>query len=547
MKNEAMTQNLADMDLLYPSWKPQTLWECFDSCSSRFADSEFVVFDDDSFSYEVVRRDAIRYAKALQALGVHPGDHVAVMMYNSPSYVSLIFAISAAGAVKVPLNPSLGSSELHNILLQAGVDWLFCQKIPPISDDVKQYIRRIIIVGEYDGTDERICSVDQFLQCAGQSCAFTSAAQDPFSLCDILYTSGSTGVPKGVMITHDMLLRNSYGTARARCFNVGHRLFLPLPLFHVMAYSEGLLACMLMGGTAIFSSRPFDAHYMLQHLKKNRAEDIACMPITMQKLLSVEGVSDHDWPQLQSGYWTNCPEWIWKEAKRKFGIKYLTNAYGMSECGASITMVRPDDPEGTAFHSNGKIKPGGAISIPGLNDQAMELRIADFETGEPVPAGTAGEIQFRGPATTPGYYNAPALTRSAFTEDGWFKSEDIGILDQDGYLRFCGRNSDIYKLNGENVSPQFLDQVIADCPGVRAVECVGVSNDRCGAVGVAFVDMWDPDDADEAKLRDYCRSRLASYQIPKYIFFSDSSSWPRTSSNKILKSGLRELAQKLIK
>ncbi|MBE5996182.1 MAG: acyl--CoA ligase [Lachnospiraceae bacterium] len=546
-------ENRQALDRLYPRWIPATIWERFLYIADRYPKNEFVIFDHDVFTYEDVRRESLRYAKALMSLGVRAGDHVALLLTNCPEFVFLTFAAAAIGAVKIPVNPAIGRIQLHSILSRSDAQYIVLRERLSLDPDAVPNLKSFIWIGEklpFEDAVKTVCSVDILREAEelpdDDIYKYAKEHGDPFSMCDILFTSGSTSEPKGVIELHDMIMRDSFATAYTRCYEIGRRVFLPVPLYHVMAYVGGLMTCMIAAGTAVFLTKKFDVSYAVSVMKEKRINDMQCMPITIQKLLNDGNLKPGDLPDMHAAYWTNCPTWIWKKGMEVLGVTDLSNGYGMSECASSVTMVSPEDMVGSAAHCNGRKKLGGITETDPEYGAAMEIRICDFDTGKVLGTGKQGEIQYRGPQTTPGYYKNPEVTAASFTEDGWFRSNDIGMIDHNGYLYFSGRYGDVYKINGENVSPQFLDRVIADCPGVVAVECVGVPDPRCNAVGAAFVDVTDPETVTEEVLRAFCKEHLAKFQIPQYFFFSDSKTWPRTASNKIKKAGLRELAAELI-
>lgn len=534
-----------NLDELYPEWIPQTLWTQFERSAGLFSDREFIIFEEGIYTYGQVLKHVNLMAKALLALGVAPGDHVAVCMFNCPTYIFLIFALSEIGAVKVPVNARLGKDEISYIFQHSEADFLITSKEDLLTICTQLPKLREIVVTQTDAFQRFLDGAERITDYELKK--ISCHCQDPFELSDIIYTSGSTSYPKGVMQTHDGILRNAYGTARCRWYPPGHRVFVPTPLCHVMAYIVGFLPCMFVGGTAVFTSRRFNPQHALDMMKLYHINDIVCMPIIMMKIISECKVNANDFPDFKAAYWPNGPGWLWSAVRKAFNLKYMANAYGMTECAANLTMISPMDDIEAPEKNNGRLMPGGVAGLKQFGGAQMQLRICDFETGRVLSSNQEGEIQFRGPMTTRGYYHDLKANGEAFTEDGWFRSKDIGKIDENGYLTFLGRNAENYKINGENISPQFLEKIIFQSPLVKDVACVGILHEKYGSIGVAFIDVWEFSEETTEKIKEHCVQHLATFQIPKYFYFSDSAAWPRTASNKVQKAELREYAAELIK
>ena len=542
-------ERLQELDQMYPVWKPHTLWTLFEQSAERFVGQEFLCWEDGCVTYGQARREVNRIARGLRAIGVQPGDHVGVLLHNCPEFLYLTFALSKIGAVKIPLNPSIGRKELQFTLCLAEVTFLISEKIVDnqLLSQIPAFKKLVVLKwNPYYQTEKLIYALD-FLRLADICTEDTVGMQDPNGLSDIVFTSGSTSCPKGVMCTHDMLLRSAYGTCYCRRMEVGRRLFVPIPFFHLFGYVEGVLSALFVGGTIIFSNRKFEPHHALRLMRRKRANDIICVSPVMMKLLSIGKPCPEQYPNMHAAYWAStCPDWVWDCGRESFGITDVTTGYGMTECGSTSNMLRPTDPPDYVKRCNGRMKQAGAAGGLRIGGNLLELKICDPETGRELSTGQTGEIFCRGSTVTPGYYRNESANQAAFDRNGWFHTGDLGSFDADGYLTFKGRRTDMYKINGENVSPLFLDSVIGQCPLVKAVETVGVSHPSYGEVGVAFVDLADTSEQNKRELYHFCHEHLAPFQIPKYYIFSNNVLWPRTGSGKIKKSDLRFLAQQKI-
>lgn len=537
------------LDQMYPVWEPLTLWQRFRKNAVRFEKHPFIIYQDQEITYGEALRKTEQIALSLYRLGVGPGDHVAVLLYNCPEFVYLTYALSKLGAVKVPVNANVKREEFACIETDADISYVICERenSPDFFSDMDELQKIVVMEGKAFCTD-RMITWEKLLRLSQEEgegeAAGIEAEQDPEGLSDIIFTSGSTARPKGVCITHDMLLRSSFATCRTRCMEEGRRIMVPIPLHHIFAYSEGLLAGVYIGGCLILSDQKFSPKETLRLMREHGANDIICVSFVMLKILSECKPKPKDYPRLHAAYWAStCPEWVWDTGRKAFGIMDVTTGYGMTECGSTSTMMSPVDPPDLVKHFVGRLKEAGSAGLKELGGRLMAIRICDPETGEMVKTKETGEIQCKGPTVTKGYYKNPAANQASYTSDGWFRTGDMGCFNEEGYLTFQGRNNDMYKINGENVSPQYLDVVIGKCPLVKAVECVGIRHERYGEVGVAFIEPADDSGEVKDQIEEYCRQNLTSFQVPGHFIYSRQSSWPKTASSKIQKSRLRRLAE----
>lgn len=544
-----------EFDAMYPVWEKHTLWTRFLESVKRFPDNEYIVMEDCSLTYHQVKEQVNIVSRSLYAVGVRPGDHVAVILPNCPEFVFLTFAISKLGATKIPINSGITREELYYVLKKADAKFLISRHI---IDDLFvcrcDQLQKLIIAdnNKLFQSNSKTIHWPTFLSMAEmtdpetvEQLAMTN--QDPDALADIMFTSGSTSRAKGVTLTHDMLLRSSFGSARTRCFELGRRIYLPCPLFHIYSYVDGMLALTYVGGTMIMSRIHFTVHHGLWMIRQFRANDMLVLGSMMIKMLTVGKPEAQDYPHLHYAYYgTSTPDWIWSETERAFGLDKVETGMGMTELTSCGVQSRHSTPLEFVRDYDGLPKDAGAAGLPELGGYILEYKVVDPETGVELPRGQEGEIYYRGITVTKGYYNDPEHTRDAFTEDGWLKSGDLGVVSPEGYLAFRSRLGDMYKVNGENVSPLFVDSVIGQCPLVTVVETVGVRHPQYGEVGVAFIEAADPSVETQKAIGDYCEKNLARFQIPKYYFYSDSSTWPRTATGKMSKKLLRQLAMELL-
>ncbi|MDO4268241.1 MAG: class I adenylate-forming enzyme family protein [Eubacteriales bacterium] len=503
-----MKDRLEELNRLYPVWEKKTIWDFFEATGKRFPNRVFIGMENrENVTYRETAERALYAAEGLSAMGVRPGDHVAVQMDNSVEQITLFLALSALGAVKIPVNPALSAGELEYVLNQS--ESRFCLREPVYGDK-----------------------------------PFHPEKGDSGSISDIIYTSGSTNAPKGVMLTHDMLMRSAWSSCLNRGFESGRKILVPIPLFHVYGYVEGLLTAILTGGAVYLRGGKFTAEPVARYIKESGVNDILSVPAQMMALIRFLKDNPEKFPELHSVYCSAsvCPAWVWPGIRSVFGVEDVITGYGMTEVSGASMQTAPGDGDEILNTRAGRLLPGGAGGLPELGGRQIQYRVVDRDTGTDCPAGRAGELWCRGPVVTCGYYNRPEENRRAFTEDGWFKTGDCGWFDEAGYLAMEGRLDDMYKINGENVSPKFLEDVLGGCPQIHSVEVVGTPDEKHGQVGAAFIQLKSDSAENRLAAEAYARERLAKFQVPKYFIYMKAEDWPRTSTGKVQKFRLKELA-----
>ena len=555
-----------ELDSKYPVWEHLTTWGRFAINAGRFRERVFITTDEGDFTYAEVACRAIQASEALALSGVVRGMHVGIHLCNNIDFVVMTYALSILGAVSVLLNPKSPAPYVAELSEHAGVRILLTReeqilKSPELGErgikviDSRKFLERDPQTGE---------GIRVLQESQKRTNRLVTVETDPDRTAVIIFTSGSTSQPKCVTLTHDALLRSSFGTCRTRCMEEGRRILLPIPLFHAMGYVEGLLSVVFVGGSVVLTEKKFEPDRILTDLKKYHCNDLVCVSLIAMRLLEEQNKRRESFPDLHAAYWaSSCPDHVWEEAAEAFGIDDITTAYGMTECGSTSTMTRPEDPLPLLKRCHGVIKEAGCAGIREEGGRLLRIRIRDPETGEELPAGRPGVLYCQGPCVTKEYYNDAAATAKAIDKNGWFCTNDICVVDEKGYLTFLGRSDDVYKINGENVSPALIDSVIEEWPGVVETASVGIPDDRYGFVGVAFVELAIPNKADsgstdkglpeqcspeesDLSLRDFCAKKLLHYQRPKYFIYVRADQWIRTSNNKVIKAKMKKLAEELI-
>jgi fatty-acyl-CoA synthase len=560
----------AALEARHPLWTPRTTAQLLDAVAAEHPERPLVLTDDGALSYRDVAAWSTRLAAGLIALGVRPGQHVAVTLPNRPEAVALRFAVARVGAVSVSVNVALRHAEMRYVLGQSDaavlvttdhfrdVDHL--DSLDRIAPDWDRraggragglnlpLLRHVLVLGE-DGPSGRGRPLDDLVALgAGVSdaeVAARTAAADPLATSDLLYTSGTTGNAKGVLLQHDAVLRTAYASAYTRAFGDGRRILFALPLHHVFGYVEALVAVLFVGG-AVRMHAVFDADRMLRDVARHRIDELICVPAMTSVVLDAARARRHDLTSLRTMFSSGGahPPGMWAEMREVLGVEELFTAYGQTETTASTTCTLPGDPDDRLTGTNGTHKPAGVAGDPELGGALAVYTVIDPESGRELPRGAVGELVVRGPLVTRGYYRKPTETAALFTDDGWLLTGDLGRLDEQGYLVLTGRRKESYRCGGELVLPGEVERVLAEHPGVRAAHVVGVPDDRMGEVGCAFV-VPGPDAPTAEELREYCRTALARFKVPRTVRFLAADEVPMTATGRVQKFLLAERAATL--
>lgn len=536
-------KELAD---LYPFWEPDSQWTWFEKNSRRFAKKVFLTDEDQCITYQEMRDQILAAADGLFTLGVRAGMMAAVDMVNRKELVEAVFALSRLGCTTVMVNAKIADSEREYILKKAEVQILLSDRNNlPVTRQMERGFQEPEVTWTGDFRKENI-RWEHLKKTSCEAATAETPRPDPERTSMIMFTSGSTSHPKGVMLTDNMLLRSAFATANTRHMEPGRKIYLPIPLFHAMAYVEGMLAAAMVGGSIVISKKKYTPLEHLNRIRECGANDIVCIASIMIRMMTESSEKSMEFPHLHAAYWAGvCPAWVWKQATQFFQIRDLGNGYGMTECGSTSHIMSGTDPEEKIPFCHGKLKRAGAAADPKGSDRILTMKIVSEDGKQECRPGMAGEILFRGIAVTKGYYKDPEHTAASLDSDGWLHSGDLGMLDEQGYLIFLGRKDDQFKVNGENVSPQFVEEVLLQHENVRYAEVVGVSHERCGEAGAAFLEFVEERDDAITELQTYIREKLARFQQPEWIFSMKSSDWPKTSSGKVSKQKLRELAENM--
>ncbi|TDJ65503.1 MAG: hypothetical protein E2O36_00080 [Proteobacteria bacterium] len=532
-------------------YQKKTFGSLAQTMADRFGDREALVFRDERYTFAEVLARIDEVAKGLMALGVQPGDHVALWMMNRAEWIFAMFALAKIGAVQVPVNTRFRTHDLAYLLQQSDTHYLIAHdtsgpinylemitevvRLPDtgceINDPDYPELKQVIIFGE---PGHRGCvGWDNMLSTAGSidddALATRAAAVDPDDPVFIMYTSGTTGFPKGVMHNHIMLrLIEERGFRLSITEN--DTILNYLPLFHLFSYSEGALMSMLTGARQILTET-FDPDECMALIESERATVLHGFETHLKDLMEAHERRQGDISTLRTGLFacgmkSSAP--ICRRAAEVLAPLVTITGYGMSEMGAGTMIGSLADSVEQRAETSGYIAPG------------YECKIIDVDTGAEQPVGIPGEIVFRGYGMMLCYYKKPQETAACYDADGWFHTGDTGVYRADGYMRFLGRYKDMLKVGGENVDPMEVEGLLLQFNGVQQVAVVSFPDPRLTEVPVAFVQRTPDTDIDENDVIEYCRGKVATFKIPRHVIFIDE--FPMTASGKIRKVELREIA-----
>ena len=557
----------ASLEARFTPWAPLTLHGALDRAVEDFADRPLLLTDDRAYSYAQVQEWSRALAAGLVELGVRPGDHVALLMANHPEFAAAKFAISRAGATCIPVNYLFRAAELGYVLEQSRAtvllamdryrDLAYLEALDAIAPgwesgggsalpDLRQ-----VVVFSPSGDDRPGAMTFAQLESLGgpasrEELTRREAAADVQAYSDILYTSGTTGRPKGVLLKHDQVVREAYAAAYQRALEDGRRMVFPLPMYHVFGYIECLVPVLFVGG-AVIPQVVFDAPAMLRSIAQHGAHELVAVPAVTLPLMEEHRRGGYDVSSIHTVFSSGgmAPPTIWDDIAEVFGNPDVVTGYGMTETTASTTCTDPEDDEVLVRTTNGHLRAGGAAGDPELGGKVAVYRVVDPVTGDEVEPGQQGHLLARGMVVTDGYYDKPEETALAFTDDGWLRTGDLGSIDAEGNLRLTGRLKESFRVGGEMVMPREIELVLGEHPGVAEAHVAGIPHDRMGEVAAAWVVCRDPDDRpDPDELVAHCAGLLARYKVPRHIFFTTLAELPLTATGRVQKFRLTQLAER---
>ncbi|WP_062234902.1 AMP-binding protein [Fictibacillus sp. FJAT-27399] len=515
----------------------------------KFGSREAVVYSNLGirYSYKKFYDLTAKVAKGLMSLGIKKGDHIAVWATNVPEWILLQFGSARAGAVLVTVNTSYQQTELEYLLKQSDSKALFLiegfkntsyvQMAQAVQSKNEQFplLDQFIYIG--NGQPEGMSNWEEMLR-SGENISDEELLErekclEPSDVINMQYTSGTTGFPKGVMLTHSNILGNAHRLAAAMRLTEQDRLCIPVPFFHCFGCVIGTLTA-VSAGAAMVPIVQFSAKEVLETVEKEKCTALHGVPTMFIAELNYENFQQYDLSSLRTGVMagSTCPIEVMKNVISKMGMSEITIAYGQTETSPVFTQTTPDDPIEKRVETVGKKHPG------------VKIKVIDPATGKTVPFGEQGELCTRGYHVMKGYYKMPDATRDAIDQEGWLHTGDLAVMDDEGYVAITGRLKDMIIRGGENIYPREVEEFLYSHPSILDVQVIGVPDETFGEKVAACIQLKEGHSIGKEELAAYCQGKISKFKIPEYMIFVDE--YPMTASGKIQKYKLREEAKKQI-
>ena len=536
-----------------------TLGEILDQTVARYPDNPAVIYVDRDYrqSWTEFAADVDRVARGLMALGVQKGEKVAIWATNVPHWVTLMFATAKIGAILLTVNTNYKITEIEYILQQSETENLFLingvrdtdylaimyELLPELRTQPRGHLRstrfphlkRLFFLGpeKHRGIFSMMELMSLASQVTDEEYRERQQSLNCHDVINMQYTSGTTGFPKGVMLSHYNIGNNGYWIGKNQNLSGVDKVCIPVPLFHCFGCVLAVMACINHGATMIFLES-FNPILAMMSIEREKCTAIYGVPTMFIAILDHPLFKKFDYSSLRTGIMAGspCPVKTMKQCVELMHMDELTICYGLTEASPVMAQTRYDEPDLMRKCSTiGQAMPG------------MEVAIINPETKEFCAPGEPGEMCCRGYNIMKGYYNMPEETARCIDNNGWLHSGDIAVMDKEGYFSITGRLKDIIIRGGENISPKEIEDFIHHMDGIRDVQVVGVASKKYGEQPGAFIILQPDVNINAEDIQDYCRGKIAWYKIPKYVYIVDE--FPMTASGKIQKFKLRELAATL--
>ncbi|HZN12689.1 MAG TPA: long-chain-fatty-acid--CoA ligase [Acidimicrobiales bacterium] len=492
------------------------------------SDATMMVYEGGNITWGQMHSRAAKVAQALLAEGVTGEDRIAFLDKNGPEFFEVLFGGGMINAVNVAINWRLAPPEVEYTLNDAGARVLFVgPEFVRVVDEIEgalQTVKKIVVLGDSD-------TYETFESWIGGHDAVDP--ETPTTADDIalqLYTSGTTGLPKGAMLTNTNLGALMDEAARMWRIDSGSTNVVCMPLFHIGGSGWALVG--MWAGVTSLLYREFDPMEILEGLTKHKVTNALFVPAMLQFLCTIPSAAEGDYSMLRSIVYGASPitNDVLLKSMQTFGCDFI-QVYGLTETTGAITQLSPEDhdPEGPRAH---------LLRSAGRPYPWVEMRVINPEDGSDQPPGAVGELWSRSVQNMKGYWNKPEANAAAFTDDGWFKTGDAGYLDEEGFVFLTDRVKDMIVSGGENVYPAEIENVLSLHPAIADVAVIGVPDDRWGETVKAVVVLADGSEATAQEIISYSRERLAGFKCPTSVDFTDVL--PRNPSGKLLKRELRD-------
>lgn len=538
----------------------KTVGEIVKEAARKFPDTEAYVYPEHGIrkTYKEFDKETDELAKAFIGMGIQKGEHVAIWSDNKREWLLSQFATGKMGAVLVTVNTNYQEKELEYLLQQSDATTLIlCESFkgtsyldivraicPEIIHSEKgnilsekfPHFKRVIVMteNEYKGMyswAELLSHADKVSDDTLEN-ALKSLHNE--EVINIQYTSGTTGFPKGVMLSHKNVVNNGQLVGDYIYLTEKDRLCIPVPFFHCFGCVMGTIASVTHGTTMVIIEQ-FNPGKVLQIVQDEKCTALHGVPTMFIAELNHPDFKQFKLSTLRTGIMAGsiCPIEVMKKVITDMGASEITIAYGQTESSPVITQTKTDDPIEKRVSSVGKPHP------------AVEVKIIDPLTGEDTPTGVPGELCTRGYLVMKGYYKNEQATKTAIDPNGWLHTGDIAVVDEEGYIDITGRIKDMVIRGGENIYPKEVEEFLYQHPKVQDVQVVGVPDPKYGEELMAWVILKSGEQITSDELKEYCKGKISYHKIPKYIEFIES--YPMTASGKIQKFLLREMSKEKAK
>lgn len=524
-----------------------TIGEVLRKTASKYSKQEAYVYPEHGIrkTYKEFDEETDRLARAFMALGIQKGEHVAIWADNKREWLLTQFATAKMGAVLVTVNTSYQKRELEYLLKQSDSTTLlladefkgtsYIDIVHKVAREQVPHLSRIITF-----SDEQRQGMMTWSELEGLADQVTrEQLEERFSslsnedVINMQYTSGTTGFPKGVMLTHRNIVNNAQLVGDYIHLTEKDRLCIPVPFFHCFGCVMGTLSSVIHGTTMVILEQ-FHPKKVLQAVQDEKCTGLYGVPTMFIAELNEPEFASFDLSSLRTGIMAGsiCPMEVMKKVIHDMGASEITIAYGQTESSPVITQTKTDDAIEKRVSSVGRAHPG------------VEVKIIDPVTGEESPAGVPGELCTRGYLVMKGYYKNEEATKRAIDHHGWLHTGDIAVMDEDGYIDITGRIKDMVIRGGENIYPKEIEEFFYQHPSIQDVQVVGIPDAKYGEELMAWIILKEGRSVTEDEIREFAKGAIAHHKIPRYIEFTEG--YPMTASGKIQKYMLRELGQQKV-
>lgn len=533
-----------------------TIGDMLDLATAKYPDElAFVgVHQNIRWTYTELLKEVDDCARALMSINVQKGDRVGIWSPNRYEWMVTQFATAKIGAILVNINPSYRLHELEYALNHSGCRVLVIadqfkksnytemiyQLAPELkeSDPGKLNAEKVpqlkMVIRLHESRSPGMLNWKELLEKALLTSAEAlSERQNSLSFdepINIQYTSGTTGFPKGATLSHHNILNNGYFVGETMRLTPDDKVIVPVPLYHCFGMVLGNLACITHGSAIIYPSEGFEPESVLQVVEQEKATAIHGVPTMFIAELDHPNFSKYDLSSLRTGIMAGspCPIEVMKEVKSLMHMKEVQIAYGMTETSPVSTQTRIGAPLEKQVSTVGQVHPH------------LEIKVIDPENGRVLPIGETGEICTRGYSVMLGYWNDPEKTKEAIDENGWMHSGDLGVIDDEGYIKIVGRIKDMIIRGGENIYPREIEEFLYTHPDVNDVQVIGVPDEKYGEEIMAWIILAEGATVTKDEMRAFCKDKIAYYKVPKYFKFTDE--FPLTVTGKVRKIDMRTIS-----